>query len=216
MIAGIPRVGSPTLMTRLGFSAGTEPVRVGNREFLLNLAQADADPDVEKVTVAEAIDRLTQALQDLPNPIANPARALTAGRDRGIRLAVEGLVENNMTPPPAPAAGRATHRPEPAVHPHPGRRPHPDRGSRPAARADPRPAHRGGQPDLLRDPARRDQPARGHQRRPHLTGTRVEPRPRGSTPWSVMARGAGTAAASDLPVAAAPTLVSASTSSVRP
>jgi 5-methylthioadenosine/S-adenosylhomocysteine deaminase len=100
MIDGIPRVGSPTLMGRLGISTGTETIQVGRQQLLLNLSQTDADPDVENVTVAEAIDRLTQALHDLPNRSIHPTRALTAGPAGGIRLAVEGLVDNNMTPRP--------------------------------------------------------------------------------------------------------------------
>ena len=91
-------MGSPTLMARLGVSAGTETIQVRGQDRLLNLTQTDADPDVEQVTVAEAISRLTQALHDLPNRSAHPARALTAGPAGGIRLAVEGLVDNNMTP----------------------------------------------------------------------------------------------------------------------
>jgi 5-methylthioadenosine/S-adenosylhomocysteine deaminase len=108
MIDGIPRVGSPTLMARLGISAGTETILVGRQQFLLNLTQTDADPDVETVSVADAIDRLTQALHDLPNRSAHP-RALTAGPAGGIRLAVEGLVDNNMTPRPhLPLNGQPT------------------------------------------------------------------------------------------------------------
>jgi 5-methylthioadenosine/S-adenosylhomocysteine deaminase len=109
MIDGIPRVGSPTLMARLGASAGTETIHVGRQQFLLNLIQADADPDVETVTVAEAMERLTQALHDLPNRSAHPARVLTARPAGGIRLAVEGLVDNNMTPRPhLPLHGQPT------------------------------------------------------------------------------------------------------------
>ena len=118
MIDGIPRVGSPTLMARLGINTGTETIQVGRQQFLLNLTQTDSDPDVEKVTVAEAIGRLTQALHDLPNRSTHLARALTAGPAGGIRLAVEGLVDNNMTPARIyPCAGSPPARTSPAPAP---------------------------------------------------------------------------------------------------
>jgi cytosine/adenosine deaminase-related metal-dependent hydrolase len=109
MIDGIPRMGSPTLMAHLGVGPGSETIRVKRQARMLNLAQADADPDVEKVTVAEAISRLTQALHDLPNASANPPRARTARPAGRIRLAVNGLVDNNMTPRPhLPLHGQLT------------------------------------------------------------------------------------------------------------
>jgi 5-methylthioadenosine/S-adenosylhomocysteine deaminase len=110
MIDGIPRMGTPTLMTRLGASAGTETIQVRGQDRLLNLAQIDADPDVEEVTVAEAMQRLAQALHDLPTSSVHPAPMTAASSTATpIRLAVEGLVDNNMTPRPhLPLHGRPT------------------------------------------------------------------------------------------------------------
>jgi 5-methylthioadenosine/S-adenosylhomocysteine deaminase len=100
MIDGVPRLGTPGLLKSLGVTGGTESIQVGGRERVLNLHEATADPDVEKVSVAEAIRRLTQALHDLPSHgQAGPAR-LMAKPATGIRLAVEGLVANRMTPRP--------------------------------------------------------------------------------------------------------------------
>jgi cytosine/adenosine deaminase-related metal-dependent hydrolase len=105
MIDGIPRVGTPGLMSSLG-ATSTEAIRVGGRDRVLNLPDTTADPDVEAVSVTEAISRLTQALHNLPNP----TEAMRAGPPEGRTvLAVEGLVDNQMTPRPhLPLRGQLT------------------------------------------------------------------------------------------------------------
>ena len=117
MIDGIP---SPRWLPHThGPAPGSTPAPRLSRsvgKYLLNLTQSDSDPDVEKVTVAEAINRLTQALHDLPNRSAQP-RALTAGPAGGIRLAVEGLVDNNMTPRPGTLLRCTVNPPARTCHP---------------------------------------------------------------------------------------------------
>jgi 5-methylthioadenosine/S-adenosylhomocysteine deaminase len=64
LVGGRPRYGQRSLVTRLG-GEGLETVRVGGRERVLNLRQTTADTAVGKITLAEATDRLEQALKDL-------------------------------------------------------------------------------------------------------------------------------------------------------
>ena len=64
MVDGIPRYGHRSLVSKLG-GEGLETLRVGGRERVLNLRQQSADPAVGKITLAEAKDRLTDALKNL-------------------------------------------------------------------------------------------------------------------------------------------------------
>jgi 5-methylthioadenosine/S-adenosylhomocysteine deaminase len=102
MIDGVPRVGTKTLMTSLGVRTGFEQIQVGGQERTLNLSEAAADPQVEQVTAAEAIHLLTQALQQLPNTPMTPEAVAARSElpDGQIRLAVEGLVDNQQSPRP--------------------------------------------------------------------------------------------------------------------
>jgi cytosine/adenosine deaminase-related metal-dependent hydrolase len=110
MIDGIPRMATRALMAHLGASGGTETILVGGRERLLNLTQITADPEVEAISVTEAISRLTRALHDLPTTrSAHPARTVAGAPGTHVRLAVEGLVDNAMTPRPhLPLRGQLT------------------------------------------------------------------------------------------------------------
>ncbi len=102
MIDGVPRVGTKTLMTSLGVRTGLERIQVGGQERMLNLSEADADPQVEQVTAAEAIRLLAHALQQLPNTPTTPEAVAARSElpDGQIRLAVEGLVDNQQSPRP--------------------------------------------------------------------------------------------------------------------
>ena len=64
LVGGVPRFGRRSLVTRLG-GEGLEKLRVGGRERVLNLRQQTADPAVGKITLAQAKDRLTDALKNL-------------------------------------------------------------------------------------------------------------------------------------------------------
>jgi cytosine/adenosine deaminase-related metal-dependent hydrolase len=64
LVAGVPRYGQRSLVTRLG-GEGLEAIRVGGRQRVLNLRQKTADPAVGKITLAEAADRLREALKNL-------------------------------------------------------------------------------------------------------------------------------------------------------
>ena len=64
VVGGRPRYGQRSLVTRLG-GEGLEEVRVGGRDRVLNLRQTTADPAVGRITLAEAGDRLTDALKNL-------------------------------------------------------------------------------------------------------------------------------------------------------
>ena len=69
---------------------------------MLNLAEVAADPQVEHVSASEAIRRLTEALQELPDKPTTPdaVAARSALPDGQVRLAVEGLVDNHQSPRP--------------------------------------------------------------------------------------------------------------------
>lgn len=97
VIDGVPRAGTPPLMAALGIAEGDgETVTVGADRRVLNLTQANADPRVQAITVADAVGRLTEALANLPAALNRPP----AGR-RGpteTLLAVDGVIDNGMSP----------------------------------------------------------------------------------------------------------------------
>lgn len=64
VIDGVPRVGQRSLME--AFPVGTESIRVGRSNRVLNLAEAGAHPLVRGLSLSEATRRLTEAMRDLP------------------------------------------------------------------------------------------------------------------------------------------------------
>jgi cytosine/adenosine deaminase-related metal-dependent hydrolase len=107
-VEGVPRFGTPALLAALGAAAGTERVRVAGRSRLVNLVEPAADPLVARLSVREATQVLRTALHDLPTASGRgaPAARLPGGQ---VRLAVDGLVDNGMTPRPhLPLNGVAT------------------------------------------------------------------------------------------------------------
>lgn len=75
VINGVPRYGAAGLMSRFGDDV--ESLEVGRSRRSLNLKQATADPVVGALSLAEATDRLSDALQRLPD-LANARTALGA------------------------------------------------------------------------------------------------------------------------------------------
>ena len=107
VINGVPRAGTRKLMTALGLGGG-EKIEVGGQERLLNLAQANADPAVAALSVAEAVDRLEKALAALPDAGAAHVLGITPSPDQAL-LAVEGVIDNHMSSRPhLPLAGQLT------------------------------------------------------------------------------------------------------------
>jgi hypothetical protein len=108
VINGVPRCGTNALMSGLGLVGGDQ-VDVAGRPRVLNLVQPSADPAVEALSVAEAIDRLERALAALPE--SSKARRIARSRptkDRPL-LAVDGVIDNHMSPRPhLPWRGRLT------------------------------------------------------------------------------------------------------------
>ena len=98
MINGVPRAGTASLMSALGLGMG-ERLTVGGRQRVLNLAQATADPLVEALSAADAISRLEHALAALGTTRAT-LPALAAPPRRHVWLAVDGLIDNHMSPRP--------------------------------------------------------------------------------------------------------------------
>ncbi len=107
VIDGAARAGTPELMAAVGAGGGLESITVGGQPRLLDLAQAVTDPLVAAVTVAEAERRLVEALAGLPShSTTGPPLPLPSGQ---VRLAVSGLVDNQMSPRPhLPLNGRLT------------------------------------------------------------------------------------------------------------
>jgi 5-methylthioadenosine/S-adenosylhomocysteine deaminase len=64
LVGGVPRFGTQALVTHLG-ARGLEALQIGGQQRALNLRQATADPAVGKITLAEATDRLQNALANL-------------------------------------------------------------------------------------------------------------------------------------------------------
>jgi cytosine/adenosine deaminase-related metal-dependent hydrolase len=98
IINGVPRAGTPALMSRLGVPG--EQVTVAGQPRLLNLAQATADPSVEAITVAEARSRLQVAMAALPTAGASPEAMSPQHLDGRALLAVAGIIDNSMSPRP--------------------------------------------------------------------------------------------------------------------
>jgi 5-methylthioadenosine/S-adenosylhomocysteine deaminase len=94
VINGTPRVGVPELMSACGLPAG-EDLTVGGQARRLNLAEEAADPEVAALTLAQARAILSEALNQLPQHQTLPPAAIPDGQ---VRLAVEGLVDNGMSP----------------------------------------------------------------------------------------------------------------------
>jgi 5-methylthioadenosine/S-adenosylhomocysteine deaminase len=114
VINGVPRAGTARLMSALGLGSGERIVFRGQTR-VLNLAQQGADPDVAEVSAATAEATLVAALADLGHP--QP----TARRSSGLRLAVDGVIDNHMSARPhLPFAGHLTG-PNPPDHRRPVR-----------------------------------------------------------------------------------------------
>jgi hypothetical protein len=83
-------------MRACGCTSGEE-IKVGGKGRRLNLVEAAADPDVAAVSVSEARSILAEALHGLPE---HRATVLAPIQGHQVRLAVEGLVDNAMSPRP--------------------------------------------------------------------------------------------------------------------
>ncbi len=67
MIDGVPRVGQPSLMKRFGYNrADLEEFKVAGSTRLLNLVDDSTHPLVRDLGLGEAIQRLTDAMHNLP------------------------------------------------------------------------------------------------------------------------------------------------------
>jgi 5-methylthioadenosine/S-adenosylhomocysteine deaminase len=113
----VPRYGQRSLVGRLG-GEGLEEVRVGGRERVLNLRQQTADPAVGTLSLAEARDRLTEALRDLKQlaeqaeQAGTPLHAMLAAAQEGVvrwGLALDELEPTGVElRPRAPLPGQTT------------------------------------------------------------------------------------------------------------
>jgi 5-methylthioadenosine/S-adenosylhomocysteine deaminase len=108
VINGVPRFGTDALMSGLGLMGG-EQIQIAGQSRMLNLVQPGADPAVEALSVAEAIDRLERALAALPESSkARHVAGIQPGKGPTL-LAVDGVVDNHMSSRPhLPLHGRLT------------------------------------------------------------------------------------------------------------
>jgi cytosine/adenosine deaminase-related metal-dependent hydrolase len=82
VIDGVPRVGQLQFMNRFQLAA-PESLRLGGARRLLHLAQQNAHPLVQALTLAEATRRLEEALQNLPALAGQVGEALLSGLEAG-------------------------------------------------------------------------------------------------------------------------------------
>jgi 5-methylthioadenosine/S-adenosylhomocysteine deaminase len=106
MINGVARFGFPKLMAKLGVTSG-ETLQIGRGRRVVFLEQPTADPDVNAMTLSDATDTLTDALQRLPqlaadlenpsapNPLSRSPLDVIAGPTVW-RLALDELVPTGM------------------------------------------------------------------------------------------------------------------------
>jgi cytosine/adenosine deaminase-related metal-dependent hydrolase len=125
MIGGAPRLGAADLMNQLGASG--EKLRIGDSDRILSLASAAEDPDVARLTLAEAQAHLKGALSDLPRVASQAhaemarAEATSAGRPV-LRLALDELEDTGFDMRPhlaMPVSAEPTGAMRPAVVPVP-------------------------------------------------------------------------------------------------
>ena len=77
IIDGVPRVGQKRLMKMFG--PGTETISIGRSQRVLNLQQADADELVSKLSLTQAVERLRDAMANLPQLAARLDNAIDTG-----------------------------------------------------------------------------------------------------------------------------------------
>jgi cytosine/adenosine deaminase-related metal-dependent hydrolase len=82
VIEGTPRVGQRQFMQRFDLDA-PEDLRVGGSRRFLYLAQEGSHPLVQALTLAEATDRLRDALQNLPALASQIEQAVFSGLEAG-------------------------------------------------------------------------------------------------------------------------------------
>lgn len=89
VVAGVPRAGRPGVMGRFALAGQTESVRVGGAQRLVHAQEPGVDPVVGGLSLAEATDRLRQALGDLPRLAADlerPTPAIALGAPASERV----------------------------------------------------------------------------------------------------------------------------------
>jgi cytosine/adenosine deaminase-related metal-dependent hydrolase len=90
MINGVPRFGTPSLMSRLGAGAGAERIAIGGRDRTVFLEQASADEVVSGLSFGQARRTLTRALRRLPDL----ARDLETARTGPLRVFADRLARS--------------------------------------------------------------------------------------------------------------------------
>jgi hypothetical protein len=90
MINGVPRFGTPSLLTRLGVTADGERLTVGGRQRMVYLEQESGDEVVAGVSLSQARRTLVDSFRRLPEL----ARDLENGRSGPLRVFSERLARS--------------------------------------------------------------------------------------------------------------------------
>jgi hypothetical protein len=158
LINGVPRSGTPDLMTACGITTG-EDVTIDGQARNVNLTEASADPAVGSLTVAEAQAALSAALTGVPDhPKGHGWHSRTSNSPRRRRPGRQPDVA-----PTPPDTRRRPDRSQPAQR---TRRRGGARARQPAGIGAPA-SHRDRQSRLWANPGIRDEPSRRRPRRTH-------------------------------------------------
>src|SRR5207244_3646616 len=97
VIGGTPRYGVPTLMNTLGIAG--EAMHVGGQARVFHVTPDAEDPALAQISLADATQRLSQALQNLPQLAQQPPpHALPIPGHPIWKLALDELAESEPAP----------------------------------------------------------------------------------------------------------------------
>jgi 5-methylthioadenosine/S-adenosylhomocysteine deaminase len=104
VIGGVPRYGVSSLMNALG--AAGEPLHVGGQARVFHVTPDAEDPALAHLTLADATQRLSQALQNLPQLAQQPPPHVLPTPGHPVwKLALDELAESEPAPELAAAHG---------------------------------------------------------------------------------------------------------------
>ncbi len=104
VIDGVPRLGRPGLMAKLGVPEG-EKLRIGRRERVLHLGGPDEDPLVAGLSLARARAELLDAMQHLPELAKQDEKSPKALADGGWQLELDHQPDDLEFPGASPSSG---------------------------------------------------------------------------------------------------------------
>lgn len=106
VIDGVPRFGTSHLMNALG--AESAKIHIAGHQRAVQYHDAEANPDIDSVTLAEAGSTLEAFFGGLPDPPAPPVVAGLAAHESAVGLELDELVEGTSQRPLLPYKGQPT------------------------------------------------------------------------------------------------------------